>query len=290
MDAAAPVPFQGCPDSPLRAGDQRKDECSLNLGQHASAQHHVTTAFLPPFTRPQITSPNPNHQLVEINSLNESEKTPRGTWSQRKGQGSREPAVVMPRASGRGSPGPQPPSEAGHQHGAISWLGQGCACPRTQPVQQLISQAGSFAVFLSEERDTNTSRLNPPCLIRPFRSLSLKPSGTLTTLNIDHRMVVVSSSLWSMHWGRSTLVYVLVFSISIFYKQAKALFFNRFIWIIGISEIYIHSFSPSLLEVLKQPQWISSEPKCQDVKLQAPLTLKGCFSSSPRVGHVFAFF
>ena len=168
--------------------------------------------------------------------------------------------------------------------------GAGLRLPRAQPVQQLISQAGSFAGFLNEERDTNTPRLNPPCLILPFRSLSLKPSGTLTTLNIDHRTVVVSSSLWSMCWGRSTLVYVLVFSISIFHKQAKALFFNRFIWIIGISEIYIHSFSPSLLEVLKQPQWISFEPKCQDVKLQAPLTLKGCFSSSPHVGHVFVFF
>lgn len=49
-------------------------------------------------------------------------------------------------------------------------------------------------MFLSEERDANTPRLNPPCLILPFRSLLLKPSGTLTTLNIDRRRVVVSSS------------------------------------------------------------------------------------------------
>lgn len=94
---------------------------SLNLGQHASAQHHVTTALLPPFTCPQITSPNPNHQRVEINSLlNEPKRTPRGTGSQLKGQGSRALAAVTPRASGRGAPRLQPPRGAGHQHGAVS--------------------------------------------------------------------------------------------------------------------------------------------------------------------------
>ena len=106
----------------------------------------------------------------------------------------------------------------------LTWVGLGLHQQSTCPAAHFPSRK-FCTVFLSEERDTNTPRLSPLCLILPFRSLLLKPSGTLTTLNIDLCTVVVSLSPWSMHWGRNTLVYVLVFSISIFHKQAKALSF-----------------------------------------------------------------
>lgn len=75
----------------------------------------------------------------------------------------------------------------------LTWVGLGLHQQSTCPAAHFPSRK-FCTVFLSEERDTNTPRLSPLCLILPFRSLLLKPSGTLTTLNIDLCTVVVSLS------------------------------------------------------------------------------------------------